>query len=165
MTNEGGETSQVLDPRVSPDGLAELLVQSRASPRMRSHILLHDGHHDPVQRPIIAAHPGTYVRPHVHSEQREMLAAMRGALDVLIFAQDGRLVGRRRLGARSPVIQIPQGVPHGCVIVEPDTLVLEVKPGPYRANEFLPGTPEEGTDAAKALLETFRTALNGTRLP
>ncbi|MGA8322255.1 MAG: WbuC family cupin fold metalloprotein [Xanthobacteraceae bacterium] len=49
--------------------IAELLGKAASSERKRAHLLLHGGHHDPVQRMVIALEPGTYVRPHRHSEQ------------------------------------------------------------------------------------------------
>src|SRR5579862_9093022 len=118
--------------------LADLLRQAADSPRLRSHLLLHDGHDDPVQRLVIALRRGTYVRPHVHSAQWEMLTLLRGACDVLFFDAAGRVTARTALSpSRTSVIQIPQGQVHGAVAVEDDTVVIEVKPGPYRANEFM----------------------------
>lgn len=143
--------------------MTELLAGSRSSPRKRSHLLLHAGHDDQVQRLLIALQPGTYVRPHHHSEQWEMLVCLRGAIGLLSFDADGRLAGRSRLDAAAPVVQIPMGDWHGAVCLEPDTVVMEVKPGPYRPNEFAPWTADEGSPAAAALLQWLETGDIGTR--
>ena len=98
-----------------------------------------------MQRLAIALYRGTYVRPHVHSAQWEMLILLRGAADVLFFTPAGELMGRTTLAQdRVGVIQIPQGQVHGAVALQDDTAVIEVKPGPYRANEYMNWAPAEG---------------------
>jgi cupin fold WbuC family metalloprotein len=142
--------------------LSELLRQAKASPRLRAHLLLHGGHHDPVQRLAIALRRGTYVRPHVHSAQWEMLTLLRGACDVLFFDQAGQVTARTALSpSATSVIQIPQGQVHGAVAVEDDTVVIEVKPGPYRPNEFMDWSPPEGDPGARALVEWMERAALG----
>ena len=58
--------------------LDDLCKAARNSERRRAHLLLHSGHQDQVQRLVIAVEPGTYVRPHKHSEQWEMLVLLSG---------------------------------------------------------------------------------------
>ena len=155
---------ETVPPIVGTERLEELLEAARESPRRRSHLLLHEGHGDQVQRLLIAAQPETYVRPHVHSEQWEMLVLLRGRIDVLLFAETGVLTHRHVLTVSSPLAQIPMATRHSCVIAAADTLILEVKPGPYRPNEFIAGTPEENTAAATALLSRMRDAPAGARI-
>ena len=141
--------------------IAALLADSRSSPRRRAHLLLHAGHHDQVQRLLITLQPGTYVRPHQHSQQWEMLTLNRGTLDMLAFDESGMLRERHRLTPAAPVIQIPPGTWHGGVVVEPDTVVMEVKPGPYRVNEFAEWAPEENAADAAALVRWLEEAETG----
>jgi cupin fold WbuC family metalloprotein len=110
---------------------------------------MHDGHDDQVQRLLIAAQPGTYVRPHLHSQSWELLALLRGAGRLFRFVDNGTLAGvtEMRVG-EAALAQIAPGTPHGFAVTEPDTVLMEVKPGPYRPNEFLDWTAEEGTDEA-----------------
>jgi cupin fold WbuC family metalloprotein len=143
--------------------IAALLRDAEASPRRRAHLLLHEGHQDQVQRLLIALWPGTYVRPHHHSQQWEMLALHGGSADVLAFAADGTLEARHRLDASAPVIQIPVGTWHAAVALEPGTVVMEVKPGPFRPNEFATWAPEENSPAAAELVHWLETAAPGTR--
>lgn len=126
-------------------------------------MLLHAGHDDQVQRLLIALQPGSYVRPHQHSQQWEMLVLQRGRLDVLAFAPDGVVLARHRLDRAAPVIQIPARTWHAGVVLEPDTVVMEVKPGPYRPNEFADWAPEENTSAATDLASWLERALPGMR--
>jgi cupin fold WbuC family metalloprotein len=109
--------------------IAVLLSESRASPRRRSHLLLHTGHQDQVQRLLVALQPGTYVRPHRHSTQWEMLALHRGRADVLAFDEGGMLIDRHQLNQSAPVIQIPMGVWHAGIALQPDTIVMEGQTG------------------------------------
>jgi cupin fold WbuC family metalloprotein len=129
--------------------VAELVRQAAASERKRSHLLLHGGPDDQVQRLLIALQPDTYVRPHHHSEQWEMLVLLSGRAHLLHFSEAGQLLGRTEMNASDPIAQIPVGAWHGFVVLEPDTVVMEVKPGPYRPNEFADWAPPEG--AAKAV--------------
>ena len=124
--------------------VAGMALEAAKNDRKRVHLLLHSGHDDQVQRLLIVMQPGTYVRPHHHSQQWEMLVLLRGCGELLKFSEDGALVGRIELSADAPVVEIPVGAWHDFVVREPDTAVLEVKPGPYRANEFADWAPPEG---------------------
>jgi cupin fold WbuC family metalloprotein len=141
--------------------LAELLEQAAAG-RRRSHLLLHADHQDQVQRLLIALEPDSYVRPHVHSEQWEMLVLLRGSLDVLIFSPEAELAQRLAMSVAAPVVQIPRGTWHGAV-ARSASVVMEVKPGPYRANEFAAWAPEEGAAAAPAFVHWAAAASVGDR--
>jgi hypothetical protein len=74
--------------------IAELAMRAGAAARKRAHLLLHEDHADPVQRLIIVLQPQTYVRPHHHSRQWEMLVLQQGRGNLLIF--DGALDGSDR---------------------------------------------------------------------
>lgn len=150
---------------VTASDIDQLAGQAAASPRKRAHLLLHSGPDDQVQRLLIAAEPRTYVRPHRHSEQWEMLVVQRGALDVLIFNADGIVQSRSALDTASPVIQIPPAHWHSCIIREAGTLMLEIKPGPYRANEFAGWAPDERDESAEAFLDWATLGQAGQRWP
>jgi cupin fold WbuC family metalloprotein len=139
---------QIIDSSI----IAGLIEDSTASERKRSHLLLHSGHDDQVQRLLIALQPGTYVRPHHHSEQWEMLVLLRGSGRLLSFSEDGRVLSCLEMKKTSPFAQIPIGVWHGFAVLEQDTLVMEVKPGPYRSNEFAEWAPAEGSSDVPAYL-------------
>jgi cupin fold WbuC family metalloprotein len=134
--------------------LSDLFRQAGESPRRRSHLLMHKDHSDPVQRLVIALKDGSYVRPHLHSEQWEMLVLLQGRLDVLFFAAGGRLTERFALTSDGrSVIQIPPGQIHSAAAMQDDTAVMEVKPGPYRSNEFVDWAPPEAAPEAPSFLE------------
>jgi hypothetical protein len=49
------------------------------------------------------------------------------------------------------------------VALAPETLVLEIKPGPYRPNEFAPWAPEEGEPASGAFVHWAAGARVGSK--
>jgi cupin fold WbuC family metalloprotein len=143
--------------------LAQLAQDAAADARRRSHILLHADHQDQVQRLLIGLEPDSYVRPHIHSLQWEMIVLLRGRLDLLIFDDEAQLVQRLALGTASPVAQIPPGIWHSGVALQSKTLALEVKPGPYRPNEFAEWAPREGETAAVTFVGWAMEARAGTK--
>ena len=145
--------------------LDELCEAARNSERKRSHLLLHSGHQDQVQRLVIAVEPGTYVRAHRHSEQWEMLVLLRGRVDVLLLSEDSELQQRALLSPASPVIQIPMGQCHCAIVRDSGSVVMEIKPGPYRPNEFMAWAPEEGASTAGAFLDWAADAEIGHSWP
>src|SRR5438128_1873174 len=102
----------------------ELTGQAAASPRKRSHLLLHAGPVDSVQRLMISAQPGTYVRPHQHSRQWEMLILQHGRMDILSFDPNGHVQNRITLDRTAPIVQIPPSTWHTSIVCEPDTVVV-----------------------------------------
>jgi cupin fold WbuC family metalloprotein len=143
--------------------LAKLADAAAASVRRRSHILLHANHQDQVQRLLIALEPDSYVRPHLHSVQWEMIVLLRGELDLLIFGPQAELTQRLTMSAASPVVQIPRGTCHGGLALQSQTTVLEVKPGPYRPNEFAEWAPEEGDAGSGPFLRWAKQANVGAK--
>src|SRR5262245_52360466 len=138
--------------------LDELCEAARNSGRRRAHLLLHSGHQDQVQRLVIAVEPGTYVRAHKHSEQWEMLVLLRGRVDLLLLSDGSELQQRAALNPASPVVQIPIGQCHCAIVRDSGSVVMEVKPGPYRANEFMAWAPEEGASTAGTFLDWAKDA-------
>jgi cupin fold WbuC family metalloprotein len=143
----------------------ELTAQAAAAPRKRSHLLLHSGPDDLVQRLIISAQPGTYFRPHQHSRQWEMLILQRGCIDILTFGNDGEVQSRSTLDRMTPIMEMPVAAWHTCIVREPDTVVVEIKPGPQLPNEFAAWAPEEGHEQTAEFLRWATSAQTGQRWP
>jgi cupin fold WbuC family metalloprotein len=135
--------------------IAEMARQAAKSQRKRVHLLLHAGHGDQVQRLMIFMQLGTYVRPHEHRQQWEMLILIQGRGALLRFSAEGEIVERLEMSAEAPVVQIPADTWHGFVVLEPDTVVMELKPGPYRPSEFADWAPPEGDPDAPAFLRSL----------
>ena len=147
--------------------IAALIGKAQAAPRRRVNFNLHEHLADPIQRFLNVAEPATYARPHRHAADRwELTAALSGAADVLIFAADGALTNRVRLGPQASLIEIAGGEWHAVAVLEPGTVLLEVKPGPYDAasdKEFAAWAPAEGDGAAEACRRWMAEATIGAR--
>ncbi len=148
----------------------EVLRVSRESDRRRAILPFHKDHGELLHRMFNAVQPGTYVRPHRHTRSRktEGFVVLRGALDFLVFDDAGALTMAQRLEAGGDAfgIDISPSSYHSFVVRAPDTLLYEVKPGPYTAaddKDFAAWAPAENTpevavylDGLERAIETFR---------
>lgn len=153
---------------IAAAAIADMKAAAAAAPRLRTHATLHDDAADAVQRVVIALQPGTYVRPHRHADGVwELFTALDGALAVLLFDADGTVTERVELrpgGTR--LAQVPPGAWHSIAVLEPGTLALEVKPGPYRPStdkDFAAWAPAEGEPGAAAMVRWLEGAEAGAR--
>ncbi|MEB3261401.1 MAG: WbuC family cupin fold metalloprotein [Cyanobacteriota bacterium] len=131
--------------------------QARQSPRLRCNHNFHNPD-DLVQRFLNVLQPGTYVRPHCHRRATpgsgfESFLVLQGSLALLVFDARGRLIQQLRLDAGGPIrgVELGEGQFHTLVALEPDTVIFELKQGPYRPasdKDFLECFPPEGTPEA-----------------
>jgi cupin fold WbuC family metalloprotein len=154
MSSES-EASVAAVQHVGSPELTALFREADLSPRKRAHLLLHRAHADQVQRLLIACCVDTYVRPHHHPAQWELMSLIQGNADVITFDGNG-CVAQRGSMARAPVVQIAQNVLHTIIITAPRSLLLEVKPSPFRPAEFPAWAPEENSPGAVHLLEQLK---------
>lgn len=154
--------------RIDTTLLDSLTKQARESPRHRAHFNLHPELNDPVQRLCIAMEPGTYVRPHRHSDPEtwEVLMILRGSLALTIFDEHGSVVERTILNAKGPVtaIEFPRNTLHAPVSLESGTIVFEIKQGPYKPiaeHNSASWAPAEGNPGAAQFLDWCRNAKAG----
>jgi len=157
---------------VAPDQLDQLLLDAAASPRLRTNYNLHPTLDDPIQRLFNAIQPTSYVRPHRHSDppRWELFHAIRGCATVLTFDATGTVLEQCVLAPGGPVttVEVESGIWHTLLAVEPDTLLLELKPGPYVAladKDFAPWAPAEGAAGSEELVRWLATARPGDRPP
>jgi cupin fold WbuC family metalloprotein len=114
--------------------------------------------------------PGSYIRPHRHLDppKDESLIVLRGLLVVIIFEQDGEISGVHRLGGDDAIgIDLEAGVIHTFLAEAPDTVVFEVKPGPYLPatdKDFMSWAPQEGSPEVGAFLDGLSRRVRGARL-
>lgn len=157
--------------RLTTDTLAALRAEAVASPRRRKNFNLHTSPDDPIQRLCNAFEPGTYVRPHRHgTDVWELFLILGGRAAILIFDNAGRVTERTELKASdgTQAAEIPPGVWHSLVALAPNTVLFEVKPGPYRPtgeNDFAAWAPKEGAPGADTFVEWMVHAAAGARAP
>ncbi len=129
---------------------------SRLSPRRRIILPLHRAETDGVQRMLNFMHRRSYVRPHCHpkTENIETLAVLQGAMGFVLFETTGAVRATHRLeagNAASCMVDIEPGVWHTLVPLADDTVILEIKRGPYDGptdKAFAAWAPEEGAPEA-----------------
>lgn len=143
---------------------------ARQSPRRRMMVPL-QRRAEGVQRMLNFLQPGTYIRPHRHPlpGHVECVAVVQGVVGVLEFSPEGGVRGHWRLEAGRPtacLVDIDAGVWHGMVALAEDTVILEIKCGPYdprRDKEFPAWAPEEGTAEASQALAAWERVIEGWR--
>lgn len=146
--------------------VAQKARDAAVNPRGREIHRLHVEDAATLQRMLNAVQPGTYVRPHRHlaPPKAEAFILLSGSLGFVAFDDDGRfgpedcLLLDRQRGAWA--VDVTAGVWHAILALEPDTVVFEVKPGPYSPlsdKDFAPWAPAEGTAEAAAYLAAVET--------
>ena len=133
------------------------VMAAKASPRRRIIMQLHRSDTEGVQRMLNFMQKGSYARPHCHPapENIETLAVLKGSVGFLVFDTNGSVLSAHRLDAGNPascLVDIERGVWHTLVPLADDTVILEIKRGPYCAETdktFAEWAPVEG--AADAL--------------
>jgi cupin fold WbuC family metalloprotein len=148
--------------------LEQALAAARQSPRGRIILPFHRGPQETVHRMLNAMQPGTYVRPHRHQAppKHESFIVLRGAVAFFVFADDGRIQAMHGLGAGYPTlgIDVQPGLYHSLVVLAPDTLIYEIKSGPYSADtdkSFAPFSPGEGSPEAARYTSRLLAAFAG----
>jgi len=133
-----------------------LLLQTKKSPRKRSHYLLHKEVTEPVQRFCIGLEKGTYIRPQHHSKTYnwELLVVLKGSVRIIIFDSEGTIIEKFKLSHSGTLrgIEIKAGSFHTILPITNEAIVLQVNEGPYtptEENDFASWAPKE--DDAKAI--------------
>lgn len=145
---------------LTPEILERGLAASRESPRKRMLLPMHRGQADLVQRMINFLQPGTYIQPHLHPREHaiETILVMQGELGFLVFDEEGEVVSRHRL-APGQLIDIEARIWHGVLALAPDTVILEIKRGPYDETDkvFATWAPGESTEETPAYLSSLES--------
>ncbi len=115
--------------------LDKVCLQAIESPRLRMNYNFHQNESDPVNRLLNAMHPGTYFRPHRHlnPNKDESFLVLRGRLMAFLFDEEGNVTDKIEINPLRGVygMEIPANIWHTFIVLEPNTVVYEVKEGPY----------------------------------
>jgi cupin fold WbuC family metalloprotein len=154
--------------------LNETLLQpavagSRQSPRGRIILPLHKDHGESLHRMMNVMQPGTYIRPHRHSNppKAESIVVLRGGLWFITFEDDGRVNRFWKLepGLGDFGVDMMPGVFHSFIVTDPDTVIFEVKPGPYvkaSDKDFASWAPSEGDAEVEAYQQELMQAVQSS---
>lgn len=143
------------------------LEYSRQSPRKRIILPLHRTQDARVQRMLNFMQPGTYIRPHRHNQPHaiETILVQQGAIYYLTFNNDGDVTRNLHIsssGLLPALVDIEPGVWHSFLVLKHDTILFEVKNGPYDAKtdkEFADWAPEEFTKESQEWMDNLKRAV------
>jgi cupin fold WbuC family metalloprotein len=110
-----------------------------------------------------AIEPGSYIRPHRHldPEKDEAFILLNGRLGIILFSEDGLITDKVLLSHQNGNLaaDIPQGIFHTAVSLEPGTVFYEAKAGPYlplTEAELAKWAPVDSSDESATYLQSLR---------
>lgn len=115
--------------------LDEICKKAKESPRLRMNYNLHSELDEPVQRLMNALEPGTDIPVHRHRHTDETYLVMRGSMFVMLFDDNKELLQKVLLDPLngSYGVSVAAGQWHSIEVLESNTVIFEVKEGPYKA--------------------------------
>lgn len=151
-----------------------LNARAAQSPRRRQHHNIHDAYSDPCQRLFNAVGVDSYIRPHRHAldPKDECLVAIKGLFGLVVFSEQGEVSRVERFGSEAYAdsagkeggvafgVELPAGTWHTVVALQPGSILLELKAGPFNpeaAKELAPWAPEEGSAEAETYLSHLKS--------
>jgi cupin fold WbuC family metalloprotein len=148
---------------VTRELLAQVTAEARKSPRLRRNHNIHPSDESRCHRLLNAVEPASYIRPHRHldPEKDEAFILMCGRLGIILFSPEGVVEETVLLSHESGSLaaDIPHGLYHTAVSLQPGTVFYEAKAGPYLPlceAETAPWAPIESDPAAERYLERLR---------
>lgn len=114
--------------------LDSLTAQAKASPRLRMNYDLRNSADDTSQRMLNAIEPDSQVPIHRHRKTSETVVVLRGrAVEEFYDERERKCVAAYEISLGGPIcaLNIPAGTWHTLRSLEPGTVILEVKDGPY----------------------------------
>jgi len=148
--------------------LDQVCAEAAASPRRRKNRNFHPTDDHPAHRLLNAMQPDSYIPPHRHLDPNkdETFVVLRGLLGLIVFDDAGGVVQAAKVGAGGTAIgvDIPHGSWHTAVALEPDTVFLEAKAGPYLpfiATEKAPWAPPENSVEVATYLAMLKVRVLG----
>ena len=113
--------------------LDKLTAEAQASPRLRMNLDLRNSDADSSQRMLNAIEPGSVVPIHRHQKTSETVVVLRGRVVEEYYSSEGAVEAEFDLAAGGPIcaLNIPAGQWHTLRALDPGTVILEMKDGPY----------------------------------
>ncbi len=144
---------------INRDIIEQAIKASRESPRKRIIYPFHKSDADNLHRMLNVFQPMSYVQPHRHIDppKAESIIVLTGELVCVEFDDRGETKNINTLSAEAYNIgiDIEPGIYHTIFASREDTVLFEVKPGPYKKSsdkDFAPWAPPEGADSSKEYL-------------
>jgi cupin fold WbuC family metalloprotein len=131
----------ILDNKI----LDDLCQQAESSSRRRQYLNIHCSYEENCQRLFNAIQPDSYIPPHRHSiaGKKELLVAIRGSFSLITFDDHGNFIRSYLFGSElytdklcsSVGVEIPPDVWHTVIAKQKNSILLEVKEGPFISDE------------------------------
>lgn len=115
--------------------LDKVSVQAKESERLRMNYNFHDRLDAKAQRLLNAMEPGTELAIHRHQNTAETYMVIRGSIKVIYYNEKKEVIDTFIIDPKKDEygIHIPIGQWHTLEVLEKDTVIFEVKDGPYMA--------------------------------
>lgn len=168
MNNFSNSYPAALPPIASPvikitdDLLNKVAEMSRNSPRKRIIFPFHKTGEESIHRMLNGIQPNSYIQPHRHqrANKAEGIILLRGSIAYFTFDEEGKISEQMKLtaGTTDFGVDTEPHIYHSFLALEKDTVIYEVKPGPYNPEldkDFANWAPTEGTEAAKSYLQNL----------
>lgn len=122
---------------ITEEMLNEVSEEAKASPRLRKNRNFHENLSYGCQRLLNALEPGT-VMPIHHHKVDEMFVVLRGRVNVTIHNDEGEVIQSVELSPSlgNYAVNIKAGEWHSLTCEETNTVIMEVKEGPYVPHEI-----------------------------
>ena len=113
--------------------LNSITVKALESPRLRMNHNFHENPDSKSQRLLNAMEPGTVLPIHRHQNTPETYIVLRGSLKLLFYSENKELISSTEINPKNGVfgVDISAGQWHTIEVLEPGTVIFEVKDGPY----------------------------------
>lgn len=152
-----------LSTNLGSEMLTHAVKLSKESPRGRIIQRLHKKDDAILQRMLNVMQPGSYMRAHRHLDppKPETFIVLKGAVRYVEFDENGTVIRHADMRPDSEVfgVDIEPGVWHALIVLEPDSVIFEVKSGPYSKSsdkDFPNWAPEEDTPEAAMYLAELK---------
>ena len=151
---------------LSKNMLSGLAERAENSLRRRKTLNLHASYQEGCQRLLNAILVDSYIQPHRHTraEKKELLVALQGSFSIITFDDVGNFADSANFGTEKHLgdlcpnigVEIDPNVWHTVLANEENSILLEVKEGPFdplEAKELAPWAPREDSIASKKYLK------------
>ena len=149
---------------ISEELLNELALKAKSSVRKRMNYNFHEFESDPLNRLLNAMEPETYIPPHRHKDpdKEEVFLVLRGSIAFFTFDDSGNVTFSIVVDPKKGIygLDVEKGAWHSLVVLEKDTVVYEIKLGPYaplKPENFAPWAP--GPASSEQEIEKFKAYL------
>jgi cupin fold WbuC family metalloprotein len=153
---------------VNSTDLQELKRLAVLNPSKRIRLCAHPSVGDKLHEMFIVHMQDCYVRPHKHIEKSESMAILEGAVDVVLFDDDGLVKRIISMGAAETGLsfyqRLPKNVYHMLIIKTEFVVFHEIIEGPFsRENSIFPDwAPVERGEAANLFISDIVNRKSGT---